>query len=56
MKSLQELNLTGEICVKGDNLFKGYLCDNLTNCDQKSEGWHLTGDIGFWRSVSESRD
>ncbi|XP_015787678.1 long-chain-fatty-acid--CoA ligase 6-like [Tetranychus urticae] len=48
IKNLQELHLSAEICVQGDNLFSGYLIDEQNN--QKVEDWHSTGDIGFWRA------
>lgn len=41
----------GEICVKGSNIFQGYFKDpNAISFDE--HGWHHTGDIGMWLSVS----
>ena len=42
-----KLSDDGEICVKGDNIFQGYL-GHKTETEEAfdSEGWFLTGDIG----------
>jgi len=41
----------GEICVKGSNIFQGYFKDpDAVSFDD--HGWHHTGDIGMWLSVS----
>ncbi|GFQ01938.1 4-coumarate--coa ligase 1 [Phtheirospermum japonicum] len=43
-----ERNQYGEICIKGDQLMKGYLNDpKATGKTIDKEGWLHTGDIGF---------
>lgn len=36
----------GEICVKGPNVFKGYLKDEAATQEALKEGWLYSGDIG----------
>ncbi|KFR08171.1 Long-chain-fatty-acid--CoA ligase 6, partial [Opisthocomus hoazin] len=54
LKDVEELNYfaskgEGEICVKGPNVFKGYLKDKEKTTEAlDQEGWLHTGDIGKW--------
>ncbi|CAF4175154.1 unnamed protein product, partial [Rotaria magnacalcarata] len=39
----------GEICIRGEGVFKGYLHDDIKTREAiDSEGWLHTGDIGQW--------
>ncbi|XP_020592128.1 4-coumarate--CoA ligase 1-like [Phalaenopsis equestris] len=41
-------NQRGEICIRGENIMKGYLNDKLsTESTIDKEGWLHTGDIGY---------
>ena len=45
-------NNIGEVCVKGFNVFKGYLHDEeKTKATIDCDGWLHTGDIGMWTEV-----
>lgn len=38
---------TGEVAVRGANVFSGYLDDAEANAEAFRQGWFLTGDLGF---------
>jgi long-chain acyl-CoA synthetase len=37
----------GEVCIKGENVFCGYLNDPLLTKDVLKDGWLYTGDLGY---------
>ena len=46
-----EENNEGEVCIKGANVFKGYLNDKVKTEEAiDGEGWLHTGDIGRWNA------
>ena len=38
----------GEIIIKGESVFKGYLANNSANKTSFSKGWFRTGDLGYF--------
>ena len=47
------LNFCKQVCLKGGNIFKGYLKDEEKTAEAlDKQGWLHTGDIGEWMPVS----
>ncbi len=42
-----EAGVSGEVAVRGDNVFSGYENDAEANSHSFRDGWFLTGDIGY---------
>lgn len=42
-----KIDVNGEICVKGETLFKGYLKNGQIECPLDEEGWFRTRDLGY---------
>ena len=45
--SVQVQIIDGEICVRGSNVFSGYLDDPDATAQAKQNGWFHTGDLGY---------
>lgn len=46
---------TGEICIRGPILTRGYLKNEAANEEAFVDGWFHSGDVGHWQTVSGQR-